>query len=57
MGGGGFGAPTIPADAADADSRPTIFSAIQTQLGLRLESARGTGEVLVIDHAEKPDAN
>jgi bla regulator protein blaR1 len=56
VGGGGFGTPTIPASAG-ADTRPTIFSAIQTQLGLKLESARGTGEVLVIDHAEKPDAN
>jgi uncharacterized protein (TIGR03435 family) len=38
-------------------SRPSIFTAIQEQLGLRLEAQRSAAEVLVIDHAEKPDAN
>jgi uncharacterized protein (TIGR03435 family) len=50
-----FSPPTGPA-AVDA-SEPSIFGAVQEQLGLRLDSQKGPVEVLVIDHAEKPDAN
>jgi uncharacterized protein (TIGR03435 family) len=56
--GGGFGAPSLLADAGNVDSsKPTIFTAIQQQLGLRLESQKGLAEILVIDHAEKPSEN
>jgi len=42
---------------ADHASGPSIFSAIQEQLGLRLEASKGPVEILVIDHIEKPSAN
>jgi uncharacterized protein (TIGR03435 family) len=36
---------------------PSIFTAIQQQLGLRLRSQKMPVEILVIDHAEKPSEN
>jgi len=47
-----------PADgAAAADLGPDFFTAMREQLGLKLESARGPVEVLVIDHVERPSEN
>ncbi len=42
---------------ASPDDRPSIFTALQEQLGLKLESAKVTMLAVVVDHAEKPDAN
>jgi uncharacterized protein (TIGR03435 family) len=36
---------------------PELFTAIQEQLGLRLEPKKVPTEIIVIDHAEKPAAN
>jgi len=40
-------------EAETADSGPSIFTAIEEQLGLKLVSARGPVDVLVIDHVER----
>ena len=39
------------------DDGPTIFTALQEQLGLTLKAGRGPVEVLVVDSAQKPAAN
>jgi uncharacterized protein (TIGR03435 family) len=44
-----------PTDAADAP--PLLFTAIQEQLGLKLDAGKTQVPVLVIDKAEKPSAN
>jgi uncharacterized protein (TIGR03435 family) len=39
------------------DAPPSLFTAIQEQLGLKLESAKVAVDVLVIDHVEMPSPN
>ena len=44
------GAPPVGVDA----NGPSLFTALQEQLGLKLEPQRAPIDVLVVDHAEQP---
>jgi uncharacterized protein (TIGR03435 family) len=44
-------------DAKSRGSVPTLFEAVQDQLGLKLKAAKDPVDVLIIDHAEKPSLN
>jgi uncharacterized protein (TIGR03435 family) len=51
---GGAPAPP-PADVPDAP--PDLFTAVQQQLGLKLDSTRAPADVIVLDKVEKPSEN
>jgi uncharacterized protein (TIGR03435 family) len=44
-------------NAPPDSNQPGLVTALQEQLGLKLEPQRAPVEILVIDHAEKPSAN
>jgi uncharacterized protein (TIGR03435 family) len=44
-----------PSDAPDAP--PSLFVAVQEQIGLKIESTKAMVDVMVVDHVEKPTAN
>ena len=47
------GAGATPAEVAG----PSIFTALERQLGLKAEQAKAPGDILVIDHVARPSAN
>ena len=46
-----------PDGPADIEPGPSLFTAVEEQLGLKLVPVKGTREVIVIDHIEKPSGN
>jgi uncharacterized protein (TIGR03435 family) len=49
----GLNGPPLPPQA----NAPSLFTALDEQLGVKLESARGSVDVVVIDRAERPADN
>jgi Protein of unknown function (DUF3738). len=45
------------APSSEANPGPSIFTALQEQLGLKLKAAKGPVETLVVDHVEMPSEN
>jgi len=43
--------------ASEPSGRPSILTALEEQLGLKLERSKGPVEILVIDHVERPPGN
>jgi uncharacterized protein (TIGR03435 family) len=46
-----------PPPPSDSDGLPDVYTAVQQQLGLRLEATKAPTEVIVIDRLEKPSEN
>jgi uncharacterized protein (TIGR03435 family) len=55
----GFLAPGMPSPASEPQdpNGKSIFTVIQEQLGLKLESTKGPVDVLVVDCLERPSEN
>jgi uncharacterized protein (TIGR03435 family) len=53
---GGLGA-KIPPPTDNANAPPNLYTAVQEQMGLKLDATKALADVLVIDHVEKPSAN
>lgn len=50
-------APVESKDTTGVDSAPSMFTAVQEQLGLKLESTKSPVDTIVVDHVEQPSEN
>ena len=46
-----------PANLDDTNAPPSLYTALQEQLGLKLDATKANAEVIVIDDVQKPAAN
>ncbi|HEY6338574.1 MAG TPA: TIGR03435 family protein [Candidatus Sulfotelmatobacter sp.] len=53
---GGMGA-KIPPSTDSANAPPPLYTAIQEQIGLKLEATKAPADVIVVDRVEQPSAN
>ncbi len=53
---GGMGI-KVPPPSDKADAPPGLFTAVQEQLGLKLDATKAAVDVFVVDHVEKPSEN
>ncbi len=49
--------PKLPAGTDTSEAAPNLFTAIQEQVGLKLDAEKTPVDVLAIDHVEKPSPN
>jgi uncharacterized protein (TIGR03435 family) len=52
-----MGAQVPSPDTVDPNAPPSLYVALQEQLGLKLENTKANADVMVIDHVEKPSPN
>jgi uncharacterized protein (TIGR03435 family) len=54
---GGMGVKVPPPAADDGKAPPNLYTAIQEQIGLKLDATKAPADVMVVDHVEKPSEN
>jgi uncharacterized protein (TIGR03435 family) len=52
----GLGA-RVPPPTDGANAPPNLYTALQEQIGLKLDATKAQAEVMIVDHVEKPSAN
>jgi uncharacterized protein (TIGR03435 family) len=47
----------IPPPTDGSDAPPNLYTAIQEQIGLKLDATKAPADVIVVDHVEEPSPN